>query len=181
MSRDSRVAKRYARALFEVTFSQGKVTETQAELRAITEVFAANADLSRFISSPSVSVENKKNALQAGFEGRISIPVIRTIELLIERGRAELFGELSKSYELISNEALGLADADVYTAFPMTEQEKTAAAERFGVLTGKRITIRNVIDKSLLGGAKVVIGNTLYDGSLAGKLARLEKSFEQKA
>lgn len=178
MSRDSRVAKRYARALFEVTFAEAKVTETQAELRAITQAFASDPALDRFISSPSVSVEDKKKVLNTAFAGRISDSVIRTIEILIVRGRTQLFEELSESYEKISNEALGLADADVYTAFPMTEQEKAAAAERFGIITGKRINVRNVIDKSVLGGAKVVIGNTLYDGSLAGKLARLEKTFE---
>jgi len=181
MSRDTRVAKRYARALFEVTFAEGKVTETQAELRAITEAFASDPALRKFVSSPGVSVENKKKVLNSAFEGRVSVSVIRTVDLLIERGRTQLFGELRESYEQISNEALGLADARVYTAFPLTEEEKSAAAVRFGLLTGKKITIQNIVDKSVLGGAKVVIGNTLYDGSLAGKLARLEKSFERQA
>lgn len=181
MSRDTLAAKRYARALFEVTFAQGKVTETQAELRAITEAFASDPALGKFVSSPGVSAEDKKKVLNSAFEGRVSVPVARTIELLVERGRTQLFGELRESYEHIFNEALGLADATVYSAFPLTEEEKTMAAERFGVLTGKKITVHNVVDKSVLGGAKVVIGNTLYDGSLAGKLARLEKSFERQA
>ncbi|MDO3412115.1 F0F1 ATP synthase subunit delta [Saccharibacillus sp. CPCC 101409] len=181
MSRDTLVAKRYARALFEVTFAEGKVAETQAELRAITEAFASEPALRKFVSSPGVSVEDKKKVLSSAFEGRVSVPVIRTVELLLERGRTQLFGELRESYEQISNEALGLADATVYTAFPMTEAEKAETAQRFGVLTGKKITVHNVVDKTVLGGAKVVIGNTLYDGSLAGKLERLEKSFERQA
>ncbi|OWA36151.1 F0F1 ATP synthase subunit delta [Saccharibacillus sp. O16] len=181
MSRDTLAAKRYARALFEVTFAQGKVTETQAELRAITEAFASDPALRKFVSSPGVSAETKKKVLNSAFEGRVSVPVARTIELLVERGRTQLFSELRESYEQISNEALGLADATVYSAFPLTEEEKTTAAERFGALTGKKITVHNVVDKEVLGGAKVVIGNTLYDGSLAGKLSRLEKSFERQA
>ncbi|QDH20881.1 F0F1 ATP synthase subunit delta [Saccharibacillus brassicae] len=181
MSRDTRVAKRYARALFEVTFAEGKVAETQAELRAIAEAFASDPALNKFVSSPGVSAEGKQKVLNGAFAGRVSAPVIRTVELLIARGRTQLFGELRESYEQISNEALGVADATVYSAFPLTEEEKAAAVERFGMLTGKKITIYNVIDKSVLGGAKVVIGNTLYDGSLAGKLARLEKSFERQA
>lgn len=181
MSRDVKVAKRYARALFEVTFSEGKVAETQAELKALAEVFASNADLREFVSSPGVSTEDKKKALNSVFEGRVSVPVIRTVDLLIERGRTGLFSELRESYERISNDALGVAEAVVYSAFLLTAAEEAAAAERFGILTGKKITVRNVVDKSVLGGARVVIGNTLYDGSLAGSLARLEKSFERQA
>ncbi|MCQ4088123.1 F0F1 ATP synthase subunit delta [Saccharibacillus sp. JS10] len=181
MSRDTLVAKRYARALFEVTLAESKVTETQAELRAIAEAFASDPALRKFLESPGISVEAKKNVLNRAFEGRVSVAVVRTLDLLIERGRTQLFHELCESYEHISNEALGLADATVYSAFPLTEEEKAATAERFGLLTGKKITVTNIIDKSVLGGAKVMIGNTLYDGSLAGKLARLEKSFERQA
>ncbi|MNL87189.1 ATP synthase subunit delta [compost metagenome] len=53
-------------------------------------------------------------------------------------------------------------------------------AQEFSQLTNRKIRVTNLVDKSLLGGLKVVIGDTLYDGSLSGKLARLEKSFNDK-
>lgn len=48
-------------------------------------------------------------------------------------------------------------------------------------MIGKKLRIQNVVDKNLLGGVKVRIGDTLYDGSLSGKLERLEKSFRRQA
>ncbi|MNJ42267.1 ATP synthase subunit delta [compost metagenome] len=63
----------------------------------------------------------------------------------------------------------------------MNEEEKAAIADEFGTLINKKIRVLNEIDKDLLGGMKVRIGDTLYDGSLAGKLERLEKSFRRQA
>ncbi|MNP83241.1 ATP synthase subunit delta [compost metagenome] len=68
----------------------------------------------------------------------------------------------------------------MYSTFELDERELNAVAEEFGALSGRKIRATNVIDKSLLGGLKVVIGDTLYDGSLSGKLERLEKSFNDK-
>ncbi len=69
----------------------------------------------------------------------------------------------------------------MYSTYPLSEQEKGTVAAQFGALANKKIRVTNVIDKSLLGGVKVIIGDKLYDGSLAGKLERLEKSFNRLA
>ncbi|MNJ80760.1 ATP synthase subunit delta [compost metagenome] len=69
----------------------------------------------------------------------------------------------------------------MYTTYPLNEQEKENIAAEFGALVNKKVRVINEIDSELLGGMKVRIGDTLYDGSLAGKLSRLEKSFRRQA
>ncbi|MMZ61808.1 ATP synthase subunit delta [compost metagenome] len=69
----------------------------------------------------------------------------------------------------------------MYSTYALNDEEQQQVAAEFGSLVNKKIRIENVIDKSLLGGMKVRIGDTLYDGSLAGKLERLEKSFRRQA
>ncbi|MNN90855.1 ATP synthase subunit delta [compost metagenome] len=61
---------------------------------------------------------------------------------------------------------------------PLSEQETASIQARFGAVTGKTIQVTNIVDQSLLGGIKVRIGDTLYDGSLSGKLKRLEKTLQ---
>ena len=79
---------------------------------------------------------------------------------------------------LIANEALGQANALVTTPLTLTAKESQEIAERFSIISGKKIQISSIVDPSLLGGLQVRIGDRLYDGSLSGKLARLEKSLE---
>ncbi|AIQ14852.1 F0F1 ATP synthase subunit delta [Paenibacillus durus] len=180
MSQDTVVAKRYAKALFEVAVEEKKTLEVEQELKALVSALDSNTDLQRFISTPKISGEDKLAVLKQTLEGKLSNVVINTLELLVERGRMSILSELLDSYVKIEGESLGLADATVYSMYELNEQEKKAVAEEFGTLTGRKIRVANVVDKSLLGGLKVIIGDTLYDGSLAGKLERLEKSFNDK-
>jgi F-type H+-transporting ATPase subunit delta len=101
------------------------------------------------------------------------------LKLLIERGRESILTSLYNDFIDIADEALGQANATVYTPFALNEKEEREIAEGFGRLTGKKIRIETVIDPSLLGGIKVRIGDRLYDGSLAGKLARLQKNLNE--
>ncbi len=84
-----------------------------------------------------------------------------------------------QSYVAIANEALGQAEATVYTPYPLSESDAGKVAEKFSKLTGKTIRVNNVIDQSLIGGMQVRIGDRIYDGSLSGKLQRLSKSLQE--
>ncbi|WP_025683775.1 F0F1 ATP synthase subunit delta [Paenibacillus maysiensis] len=180
MSRDTVVAKRYAKALFEVAEQEQTIMETEQELRAFVEAVSGDAEIRKFINSPNITEAVKLQVLANSFEGKLSAPVINTIKLLIQRSRADLFESLLAGYLDIQEYKLGLAHAKVYSTYALSEQEKTAVAKQFGAREHKTIRVENIVDPSLLGGLKVVIGDTLYDGSLAGKLDRLEKSFNRR-
>ncbi|AWB46275.1 F0F1 ATP synthase subunit delta [Paenibacillus sp. CAA11] len=181
MSRDTVVAKRYAKALYEIAAQEGRTLEVEQELKAAVQALTSDKSILNFISSPSVAESAKWQVIGGSLEGRLSAPVISLLKMLVSRGRTEILSELLDSYINISSAALGLANAVVYTTYALNEQEKQQVAEEFGALVQKKIRVENVVDTSLLGGMKVVIGDKLYDGSLAGKLERLEKSFRRQA
>ncbi|MGG1879607.1 F0F1 ATP synthase subunit delta [Paenibacillus cisolokensis] len=181
MSQNTVAAKRYARALFEVAAQQQKGLEVEEELRAIVSAIEGDGDIQKFIATPNIPQSVKVNVLKQALKGKVSQPVLSTLELLLDKGRTELFGELLNSYVKIQGEALGFADAVVYSTYPLNDSEKEQVAAEFGRVANKEIRVNNVVDKGLLGGLKVVIGDKLYDGSLAGKLERLEKSFNRRA
>ncbi|WP_334072195.1 MULTISPECIES: F0F1 ATP synthase subunit delta [Paenibacillus] len=181
MSREIVAAKRYAKALYEIAAQEGRTLEVENELKALTSSFKSGDEIERFIASPNISSETKWELISRAIEDKLSKPVVSLMKLLVERGRTELLPELLEGYIQISGEALGMANATVYTTYPLNEEEKQQVEAEFGQLVKKKIRIENVIDKDLLGGMKVRIGDTLYDGSLAGKLERLEKSFRRQA
>ncbi|SMF66917.1 F-type H+-transporting ATPase subunit delta [Paenibacillus uliginis N3/975] len=181
MSQETVAAKRYARALFEVAAQQQKGLEVEQELRVVVSAIEGDADIQKFISTPNIPRSVKMNALNKALAGKISKPVLNTIELLLEKGRTDLFAELLNSYVKIQGASLGMADAAVYSTYPLSDQEKEQVAAEFGQMAQQKIRVTNVVDESLLGGLKVVIGDKLYDGSLSGKLERLEKSFNRQA
>lgn len=180
MSRETVVAKRYAKALYEAATSQGATQAVEDELNAVAGTLQSNDDIRRFIDAPSISKSEKLAILRTALNGKVSSVVLNTVELLVDRGRTDILGDLVDTYVKIKGDALGIGDARVYSAYPLSESEQAAVAAEFGALVGRTIRVTNTVDESLIGGLKVVIGDTLYDGSVAGKLERLEKSFNEK-
>lgn len=181
MSQNTVAAKRYARALFDVAAQQQKGLEVEEELRAVVQAIEGDADIQTFLSTPNIPQSVKMNAIRQALAGKISQPVLNTIELLLDRGRTNMLSELLNTYVKIQGESLGFADATVYSTYPLSDQEQEQIASEFGQLAHQKIRVSNIVDESLLGGLKVVIGDKLYDGSLSGKLERLEQSFNRRA
>jgi len=181
MSRDIVVAKRYAQALFELAAAGKIVSQVENELKLIVDALESNEQLNKFLALPSVQTENKMQLLKDSFGAELSELVYSTLRLMIERGRQSVIPNLYDSYVKIAGAALGQAKAVVYTAKKLSDAELAGVATQFEGITGKKIVAEQVENPALLGGVQVRIGDRLYDGSLAGKLERLQKTLNSKA
>ncbi|TVY09290.1 F0F1 ATP synthase subunit delta [Paenibacillus cremeus] len=176
MSQDTIVAKRYAKALFEIAKEQNKVAAVGEELSKVGATLKQNAEIKALLSNPGLSADSKAGLIRTVFDRQVSETVLNTLLLLVDKGRIDLLQAMIGYFETISSEALGQASATVYTPVALSEAELSKIAATFSQLTGKQIRVESVLDKSLLGGIQVRIGDRLYDGSLSGKLQRLQKS-----
>lgn len=181
MSRESAVAKRYAKALFELAKEQNIVAEAEQQLKLVVEALDSDEEVRKFLAFPSINVDQKIAFIRQAVAGQVSDAVLNTIELIVTRGRQAIIGEVSEAYTKVAGEALGQAQATVYTAQLLSDEELAKVAEKFGQLAGKNIIATQVVNADLLGGVQVRIGDRLYDGSLSGKLARLEKQLKSQA
>ncbi|WP_199623553.1 F0F1 ATP synthase subunit delta [Paenibacillus alkalitolerans] len=179
MSGAAVAAKRYAKALFEVAKDKGAIEETQAQLAAVAEAIGGNAEVRAFFDHPNIGSDVKIRALKDAVGGKVSDHVMNALQLLVERGRGSAISAVLSAYISIADEALGRAKASVTSAFELTEEQQDEIARQFSALTGKKITVEPAVDPSLLGGVRIRIGDTLYDGSLATQLAEMERSFNK--
>lgn len=181
MSRALVVARRYAKALYEIALQDGRTVEVEQELQTLVSALNHDESVQKFLLSPNISRSEKWNVLEGVLGDKLSKPVVSMARLLVERERTDVLPDILDAYVKITGEALGLADAIVYTAHPLTDEEQRAIESEFGTMLNKKIRVQSHIDKELLGGIKVRIGDVIYDGSLSGKLERLEKSFRRQA
>jgi F-type H+-transporting ATPase subunit delta len=175
------VAKRYAKALHASAEESGSVEQTGEQLQSVVDVYNQEQDLRVIMSHPGISADAKLDLIKQAFGDRLSDLVISTLKLLIERGRFSVLPAMCKAYMDIADERSGRARAIVYSAYELSEADNQAIAAQFGKLTGKTIAVENIIDKSLIGGIRVRIGDRLYEGSVAGKLEQLRKQLKQNA
>ncbi|MFD1957908.1 F0F1 ATP synthase subunit delta [Paenibacillus thailandensis] len=178
MSRDRVVAKRYAKALFELAQQQGVVTEVEEQLKLVAHTLNQDPEIEKFLLFPGIDAEKKIEALKGAIGDRLSALVLHTVELLIVRGRQDVIADVYEHYTKIAGEALGQAHALIYSAKPLTVNELDEVTAQFERVTGKKIIAQTAVEPSLLGGVQVRIGDRLYDGSLSGKLERLQKALK---
>jgi F-type H+-transporting ATPase subunit delta len=172
----SMVAKRYALALFQLVREQQLLDTVEEELRVVKEVFYVNEDLKAVLQSPKVSREKKKAILTNAFS-TVNKYVLNTLLLLVDRHRENEIMDVATEFSELANEERGIEAADVYSVRPLTDDERTGLSAYFAEKVGKKsLQIENIVDSELLGGIKVRIGNRIFDGSLRGKLDRLERT-----
>lgn len=169
------VAKRYATALFQLGQEKSKLETFEEELRTIGEVFRKDKQLNSFLKHPRIRKDKKKQLLRDVFQG-YSEEVTHTLDMSIDRHREDMIPAMVDAFIERTNEARGIAEAKVYSVRALGPDEEKMVQDVFSKKLNKQtLRIHNVIDPSLLGGIKLRIGNRIYDGSVSGKLERIER------
>ncbi|MBC5635639.1 F0F1 ATP synthase subunit delta [Ornithinibacillus sp. BX22] len=172
------VAKRYADALFQLASEKATLNEVLEELRVVRQVFNENSELQTFLAHPRVTNDKKRAFLDEVFKG-VSKDVLNTLKLLVERHRLSGISDVVDTYESLVNEASGVAQGKVYSVRELSDAEKTELENSFAKRLNKSVVkLENVVDPHLVGGVKIRMGNTIYDGTISGKLRRIEQNIK---
>jgi F-type H+-transporting ATPase subunit delta len=175
----SAVAARYANALADVvTASTSPLSPQQAvdELRTFEATLRGSTELQNALITPAVAGSRKK-AVVARIADLLKLsPVSRNfLFVLVDRRRIASLSEIIQDFEAVVDARLGFARAEVTSARELSEGQRGELNSKLERLTGKRIRMRFTVDQALIGGAVARIGSTVYDGSVRGQLASLER------
>lgn len=167
----------YARAFADVVVgSKADPARMLAELHAMESLLTESEQLRRVMENPSIPGEQKRAVLDAVIKKVGGSRRVRNfIAVLTDHRRLPLFSEIVKQVEQELNDRLGFAEAQVTSARLLSDSEKRALEAEIATLTGKRVRARYQQDASLLGGAVVQVGSTIYDGSVSGQLERIRE------
>ena len=168
---------RYARALDQVATATHLDTEqAQRQMQDFVATLAGSQDLREVLMDPSIPNEQKLRVLDA-MAGRLGMarPVRNFLAVIIDHQRLAALNEILTEYAAIADKGSGLTEVEIVTARPIEEAERSALEAKAGALAGTRIRATYFQDASLLGGAVLKIGSTVFDGSLRGQLAQLKR------
>jgi len=175
----SAVATRYAHALADVVTGSSsplRAEDALAQLRAFETALRSSAELHNALTTPAVPLGRKRAVIQRiGYVLELSQITRNFLYVLVDHRRITLLPEILHSFELVVDERLGFARAEVVTASELSDALRQALSGELERLTGKRIRARFAVDASLIGGAVARIGSTVYDGSVRGQLKSLEQ------
>jgi F-type H+-transporting ATPase subunit delta len=171
------VTKTYARAFADVVFeSRLNAAKTVQELHTILATLSDSEELRRVWENPSIPADQKRRLLDAvAAREAISRPVRNFVAVLIDHRRIPFVEQIAKQFEQEINSRLGFAEAEIISARELGDREKDALESHIAKVIGKRVKARYQRDRTILGGAIVKVGSTIYDGSVLGQLLRVRE------
>jgi F-type H+-transporting ATPase subunit delta len=175
----SAVATRYANALADVVTAERTELAPESalsELRVFETTLKESPELENALTTPAVAVSRKRAVVQRVTDALELSRVTRNLLfVLVDHRRISSLSDIIQSFEVVVDERLGFARAEITSASELTESQRTQLSGRLETLSGKRIRARYSVDRELIGGLVARIGSTVYDGSVRGQLENLER------
>ena len=166
------LARPYAQAIFKLALEKKQLPAWSKTLANLLELVSEKS-IAALIKDVTVGKQDLSDVLVEVSANAIDKQGKNLLRLLVENGRLMLLAEIAVVYELLRAEQEGAIEAEVITAFPLTEAMGKKIASALKARLGKKVNINAVIDKSVIGGAIIRAGDLVIDGSTSGKLDKL--------
>ena len=170
------VVQRYAAALFDVAKQQNSVDTVEQELKGITDVLAAHPELVSVLEHPSISIEAKKKQLTELFSERVSATVLNFLKVLFDARRQDALASVYSEFVRLVDAAQNRVKATVETAVPLTEDELNTLKNTLGA--NGAVEVSTVVNPALIGGARVRVGDRVYDYTVSSQLNRFRQTLK---
>ena len=177
------VTNLYARAFADVVFDKKlDALKILQELAGLSSLLRESEDLRRVWENPAIAAEQKRGVLDAvarreGF----SRPVRNFAAVLIDHRRMHLFDAIVEQLRHELDARMGFAEAQITSFRDLSEAEKHTLETQVEKMTGKKVRAKYSRDASILGGAVVRVGSTIYDGSVLGQLQRIREQIAESS
>ena len=177
MAEVTTIARPYAEAVFEVA-KQGGSLAAWSELLQELGRLAAHPDTRAVIGNPKI----KPDQLYDLFTSLVKTPLAgyaqNMLRTLIANDRLSFLPQIQAQFEQLRGEHEGVADADVVSAFPMSDDELAQLTAALEKTFKRRIRPTVHIDQELIGGVRVTVGDEVLDASVRGRLAAMSTALQ---
>ncbi len=172
---DSRVAKRYARALFNTAKREGIVSSVDDDLKAVTTAFRNSAGFRDFLLSPQTDDAQKTGLVTKVFGDRVTALTMSALRLLIAKRRDEEIYAIQKEYAELRRRLDGVTKANVTSAQPLDKAQQDAIIAKIASGTGRSVEAEFDTDPKVIGGVRVIYDDYILDGTVSGQLERMKE------
>ncbi|MDY0188035.1 MAG: ATP synthase F1 subunit delta [Syntrophus sp. (in: bacteria)] len=168
---NSGIAKRYARAFFDIAGEDKLYEQYYDELSSFARIVKEDKNLKEFLANPVFGQAEKKAVVEAILQKiKMSEMTSNFLKLLVDKKRIGMLAEIADYYRELMDEVLKRVRVSVKTAYPLKEEATAEIKKGLEQMTGKQTEVTIEEDRSLLGGIVIRVGDTLYDGSIKTQL-----------
>ncbi len=166
----------YAAALLQVAKAEGSLETVEDELFRVARTLEANDELRGTLTDAAIPVDRRQAIVEDLLAGKASPVTTALVSFVVGTGRGRDLPVIIDKLVADAAEERQEAVAEVRTAIPLTEDQKSRLGEALGRATGKRVAVKVVVDPSVLGGVLARVGDTVIDGTVRHRLEQLRET-----
>ncbi|WP_246893318.1 F0F1 ATP synthase subunit delta [Clostridioides difficile] len=174
------IANRYAEALFQLGEEENSTDVLFKELEKVVDMMTkVSKDFYKVLKSPLVSKSEKKNLVEIIFSKEVSSNIKNFLKVLVDKDRISYLDDIELAYKELLNKKNNVIAGVAISAIPMSETDIKELEVKLSNKYNKNVTIENVVDKTILGGVLVRIGNEQIDGTVKTRLDKMKEKLSE--
>lgn len=174
------VAYRYAESLFELAKEENKIDAYEKDMDFVATILNSDPSFVPFFSHVLIEDDVKFNLLDTCFKEQINSYVCNFLKLLVKKRRIRYITDICNAFKVLCNEYHGIVEGILYSSFNLSKEEVQELEKAVSTKENKKVQLRLELDKTLIGGVKIQIGNQIIDASIKNKLESLKKELLRK-
>ncbi len=173
---DTRITA-YADAAFSVARAEGNLGEVEDELFRLGRVLESSEELRSTLIDPHLPAARRQQIIEDLLEGRATATTVAIVSMIVGAGRAADLPKIAQDLVSRSASERGEAVAEVRSAVALTDEQISRLATALKARTNLDVTVKNIVDPSVMGGVVTQIGDSVLDGSVRTRLNQLREAF----
>ncbi len=172
---ESKIARKYATALFHTAKRTKQVEIISRDLLALSDLLNKNLPLKHFLESPQVLEKKKKELLHSAFKTSVSPALFSFLMLVVEKHRIGYILSMAEEFQRLVKEDQGIVEVRLITAHPADRDLVEQIRQELEKSSGKKVEIKLETDAHLIGGIVVIFGDKIIDRSIRYQLNQLKE------
>jgi len=175
--RETRIAIRYAKALFELSLEQKSLEQTNQDMMLVREVCLQNKDFRLVLSSPIIKSDKKQSIMKSLFEGKLGKLSLAYLNIIAKKRRENFIEPIAEQFLELYKEYKGVISVVLTTAVTADDIIKNKVKELVRGFTKKEVDLIEEIKGEIIGGFILKFGQYQFDDSIRKKITKLKKEF----
>jgi F-type H+-transporting ATPase subunit delta len=175
----TRVAARYAKSFIDLTMEQGLLEQAYADMKLVAEVAAENPELISLLKSPIIKTDKKQAVLKEIFGSKINKITSAYLQLITSRRRETYLPEVAEEFINQYKEKKKILTAVIITANGIDDNIRQRVMDLVKDSGNKEVELKEKINKAIIGGFILRVGDKQVDASIARKLNDLKRDFKE--
>jgi len=175
MAENSTIARPYAQAAFDIAQAKSEFA-FWSDMLELAAMVANDSSMAEAITSPHIKDEDVVNLFLEVCGVKLNEDGKNFIRVLAENKRLNILSDIAVAYEQYRADAEGTLDAEVISAFPLSDEQQQNIVAGLKKRLGREITLTTRVDDTLIGGAIIRAGDMVVDGTVTRHLDDLTHS-----